>query len=302
MDVVSPVGACVSKEEFKSSELKQLNFESPSSLCHVTEDVSLNELVNGFTGFVKIQDDHKLVSHSILSQPFNKIENPNAEKEDKYHDPNRSESTIVISKKCLSKCATFPCSGKKTCFAVYTGHDGHKEDEKRESDMRTGVVKQNDYEMDNLACARSISLPTPLKLVSAMKGSRERQGIQPKKLTVSWAPDVYDPPPSASTSLGFKKVRPNGKKNYDHRKNGKNRKKGKSSRGGSSKDKKQVRLYGGSSSKFYPSRDDVGRVDGRIEPCGGLQLLDIGSPDSYCGSSFLKRSVKELHFSMAEAT
>lgn len=36
--------------------------------------------------------------------------------------------------------------------------------------------------------------PTSLKLVSAMKGSREKRGIRVEKLSVSWAADVYDPP------------------------------------------------------------------------------------------------------------
>lgn len=39
---------------------------------------------------------------------------------------------------------------------------------------------------------RSMSLPVPLK--SALKGGREKYGMPQKKLTVTWAHDVYDPP------------------------------------------------------------------------------------------------------------
>ncbi|MCL7036238.1 hypothetical protein MKW94_015596 [Papaver nudicaule] len=39
---------------------------------------------------------------------------------------------------------------------------------------------------------RSKSLPVPLK--SALKGGREKYGMPVKKLTVTWAHDVYDPP------------------------------------------------------------------------------------------------------------
>lgn len=34
-----------------------------------------------------------------------------------------------------------------------------------------------------------------LNLVSALKGSREKEGKQTRECRVSWAPDVYDPPP-----------------------------------------------------------------------------------------------------------
>ncbi|WOL18693.1 hypothetical protein Cni_G27490 [Canna indica] len=43
--------------------------------------------------------------------------------------------------------------------------------------------------------AESSITPTSPKLVPALKGSRAQLGMQPKlKLSVKWAPDVYDPP------------------------------------------------------------------------------------------------------------
>ena len=38
-----------------------------------------------------------------------------------------------------------------------------------------------------------------LKLISAMKGSREKQGLPVEKLSVKWAPDVFDPPATSQS-------------------------------------------------------------------------------------------------------
>lgn len=43
-------------------------------------------------------------------------------------------------------------------------------------------------------------LPTPARLISALKGSRAQHGIRPNtKLSVKWAPEVYDPPITSSS-------------------------------------------------------------------------------------------------------
>ena len=85
---------------------------------------------------------------------------------------------------------------------------------------------------------------TPVVLIPAVKGSREKHGLTLKKTSVSWAADVYDPPPSIASHTRNKKQQPQQKsKSKDsHRKNGKKGQKGKdnsnSSRNG--KDKKQA--------------------------------------------------------------
>lgn len=156
----------------------------------------------------------------------------------------------------------------------------------------------------------------PAKPVSAMKGSREKQGTPHKKLSVTWAPDVYDPLPTAVSHIVT--TSKSGQRHHHHRSSKKNaarsKQKGsssKASRGNSSrgKDKKQAhhRAYsgGGTSSRCWKFLDEEeeDRVGGDI--CEQVQAVDfdVGSPDpSYCGSSFLKKTVTELHFSVAEAT
>ncbi|KAI9085808.1 hypothetical protein K1719_032222 [Acacia pycnantha] len=137
---------------------------------------------------------------------------------------------------------------------------------------------------------------TLLKPVSAMKGSREKQGGSRSKLTVKWAPDVYDPVPT-SNSLSVKS-----KRQYKSRSKKIEKKKGKSkkntySRRVSSKDKKQ-----------YPS--SIGRSDkcnklpdSRNELIGSSTELDAldSHQDSFCGTRFLKQSVPLVHYSVAEA-
>ncbi|CAN8254623.1 unnamed protein product [Cochlearia groenlandica] len=94
-------------------------------------------------------------------------------------------------------------------------------------------------------------------LIPAIKGSREKHGKSLEKLSVSWAEDVYDPPPSiVSHTKSKKQQQPKPKSRDNLKKNGKKGQKGNnnsssSSRGG--KDKKQS-----SSSRSKNSRDKFG--------------------------------------------
>lgn len=135
---------------------------------------------------------------------------------------------------------------------------------------------------------------TNLKLISAMKGSREKQGGSGKKLTVKWAPDVYDPiPTSVSHSVKSKKQHKSKNKKSEKKKG----KKATYSRGVSSKDKKLFRKSSGTSDKCYNSLDSRSKV---IE--SSIELDAFGAnQDSFCGTSFLKNSVTQVHYSVAEA-
>lgn len=134
-----------------------------------------------------------------------------------------------------------------------------------------------------------------------MKGSREKQGKPPLlPLSVTWAPDVYDPIPTSLSHFPSSK--------NQRRKSGRYKKGGggggKSSRGSKSKDKKQGgRKNSGSStnSKLKPFHEDSGVSF--VEPQVATTVeFNVGNPDQFCGSSFLKNSFAELHFPVAEAT
>ncbi|XP_019052816.1 PREDICTED: uncharacterized protein LOC104594601 [Nelumbo nucifera] len=195
------------------------------------------------------------------------------------------QSSISTTQKGLTRFATFPCSGM-TCAASMNG--------------REEIPAQSSTLSGNPTCTRSISLPTPLKLVSAMKGSREKQGMPLKKLNVTWAPDVYDPP---ATSLSHTVKSHNQHRSRGNKKNGKHKHKSKSSRGSGS-DKKQSR-------KVVSSTDTRSKLPTSSERLliGGLrqstvETVDFATTgqDTKCGSSFLRTSLAKMHISVAEAT
>ncbi|XP_022767496.1 uncharacterized protein LOC111311917 [Durio zibethinus] len=187
--------------------------------------------------------------------------------------------------KCLGKCASFPSAVSPP-----------EEDDELETALRR--IFSEDA-MQSPYC-RSISLPTSLKLVSALKGSREKQGLPPKKLTVTWAPDVYDPPPTLVLHTVRGKKQQKLKKKNDKKKHGKKGQKGNNSSRGSAggKDNKLFRRGSGSSDRCYKPLEVQDRA---VNASGDLDGFNVGSPDPYCGSSFLKKSPTRMHYSMAEA-
>ncbi|XWS55697.1 hypothetical protein CRYUN_Cryun09bG0023200 [Craigia yunnanensis] len=188
--------------------------------------------------------------------------------------------------KFLGKCASFPS-------AVSPSKDDDEIETALSQIFFEGSMQSPYY------C--SISLSTPLKLVSALKGSREKQGLTPKKLTVTWAPDVYDPPPPTLVLHTVRvKKQQKSKKNNDKKKNGKKGHKGNnSSRGsGGGKDCKQFRRGCGSSDRCYKRLEVQDRV---VNAAGDLDGFNVSSPDPYCGSSFLKKSPTRMHYSVTEA-
>ncbi|XP_039068271.1 uncharacterized protein LOC120214453 [Hibiscus syriacus] len=147
-------------------------------------------------------------------------------------------------------------------------------------------------------CSRSISLPTPLKLVSALKGSRGKQGLPTKELRVTWASDVYDPlPTSVLHTVRAKKQK--SKKIYDKKKHGKKSKKSNnSSRGGNGGCKSNKHFRRGSSASASSDRwYDYKPLE--VDTSGNLNVFKAGSTDPYCGTSFLKTSPTTMHYSVA---
>lgn len=140
-------------------------------------------------------------------------------------------------------------------------------------------------------------LQNPLKPVSAMKGSREKRGVSPpNKLTVKWAPDVYDPIPASTLHMIINKPHKHGKKSKSKQKTGKST----SSRGSKGKNKKQVHKRSGTgSSSSQVNTIHVSKI--QIQP----SAIDfhLGIPDLFCGGSFVNRYGSNLHLSsVTEAT
>ena len=119
------------------------------------------------------------------------------------------------------------------------------------------------------------------------------------KLTVKWAPDVYDPVPTSLSHTVDKSKKQHRRRNKKpEKKNGKKSRKGNSSRGGTGKDKKQIRKMAWTSDFFHGSLDSCHKG---IAASTELDVLDVTSHDSYCGTSFLRTSVIQLHYPVAKA-
>ncbi|KAG8484002.1 hypothetical protein CXB51_023490 [Gossypium anomalum] len=230
------------------------------------------------------------IKHAMVRTCFNDVNESNDTNTSKVEGLLEQRQKSKPPSKCLAKSASFPS-------AVSTPDDDDDE-------IVTAMQRMfsEDSVQSPLTYSRSISLPTPLKLVSALKGSREKQGLPPKKLTVKWAPDVYDPPPTSLLHTVRSKKQQKSKKKNDKKKNGKKGQKGNNSgRGcGGGKDNKQIRRGGGSSDRCYKPPPEV-HQDRLANSSVSLEGFNVGSPDPYCGSSFLKKSPTRMHYSVAEA-
>ncbi|CAD6273229.1 unnamed protein product [Miscanthus lutarioriparius] len=198
-----------------------------------------------------------------------------------------SKSISLDVKKGLQKCATFPPSSGQA--QQEDGSCCHADD---------GLTGAPAYE-------RSVSLPHPtLKLIPAMKGGREKNGIASptENRHVKWAPDVYDPPVtsvcrSVTNSYQRRSKHRNKEKNKQKKKHkGKSKKNQQNSTQNSSVlQVPDLGLKGVSTTGGQSSVDDLSKHEAGI-------MDSMGSQEAKCGSSFLRESVAKMHFSIAEAS
>ncbi|KAL2344974.1 hypothetical protein Fmac_006259 [Flemingia macrophylla] len=267
--------------------IQLMDTSSNTNVAH--DDNFIINLGRAFSESLHIKDAEKFTHASEENDICNASEERLSEAVKKHE--------TKVNMMCIRKSATFPISSSSS----------HEE---ADSSVTEALYEHSAQQ----TCSRSISLPVPLKLKSAMKGSREKHGGSQVKLNVKWAPDVYDPVPTLlSHTVRNKKQQKSKKKKHDK----KNGKKGNSSRGGSSKDKQFRKLGGTSTSLCYKSMDscdkliaastELGVFDVRnscdkvISASTELDALDVRSQDPYCGTSFLKKSVTEVHYSVAQA-
>ncbi|KVH90581.1 uncharacterized protein LOC112521286 isoform X1 [Cynara cardunculus var. scolymus] len=279
MDICSRIG--FSPDDI--NRLHGIHLDTLGSTYGVMGDFSVDELAYGATKFLNIQDDDGVLG-SIPPHKKGVFQMKN-----ECGEAHQSEMITEDHKKLLSKCAIFPCSSKTLSSVAASVGGARKGKMKNDTDYTTSGVSTHDTAKSiNPPCSSAISLPKPLKLVSAMKGSHEKGGVGPplKKLSVKWAPDVYDPVPTSVVSNRGSSRKHNGKK--------KSKKKG--SRESKGKEKKQSRKRGGRNSlNCYSEQKEevifVSAVDFHLD-------LDL-----FCGSSFPNPYGSSLHLSsIAEAT
>ncbi|GJX70347.1 hypothetical protein Tco_0307518 [Tanacetum coccineum] len=273
MDICSHIGFRVN--DVSSLHGSCMDMDTLESNYKLTGDYSVDELAYQATNILNIQDDAEADSGSI---------------------PPLENGTFQVKNECghLNEIIT------SVGGAVEEGLNDN-------ADIITSEVVTND---DNAKCVISCcssasTLSNRVKPVSALKGSREKRGVTPpKKLTVKWAPDVYDPLPAPSLHMVMNKPRKHGKKSSKS----KQKSVSKSSRGSSKgKEKKQVRKRSGTVSssdmgfKYYEQKDELIHVS-EIHKPSDIDFR-LGIPDLYCGGSFVNRYGSSLHLSsVTEAT
>lgn len=168
--------------------------------------------------------------------------------------------------------------------------DSNEEEEEGEDGLsEEAILAQMGYLKNEPPKHEPITTPMAnLNLVSAFKGSREKEGNPAKESRVSWAPDVYDPPPTSEDHFTTNKTERHKSEHKVKGVAGKNRQKtggkkvgasdngvdvGKASRGGGSKasvggkaagkskdkkpaDKKQAKKHGRGASKYSGFDED----------------------------------------------
>ena len=197
-----------------------------------------------------------------------------------------SKSASSGMKKDLQKCATFPSSAVEA-----------------EQDDSCCAADDDALPKDAHTYQRSVSLPSTVKLIPAIKGSRQKNGIPlpAEDRHIKWAADVYDPPVSSvSHSV-----------NNSYRRRPKPRKKDKTKQKEKRKARNKKKTSNAAQNQAVlqtPELEDLGTSIGREAPAdpGKLEteMLDYGisSQEAKCGSSFLLETATKMHFSTAEAS
>ncbi|KAL5716634.1 hypothetical protein ACHQM5_009771 [Ranunculus cassubicifolius] len=259
---ISTICDCLAHERVNSvSESVVASESAKQSLCRVFKSV-VTEHGNALIESLQIEHAQELMSGCSLGLNNNQVFGPQENEEPP--NLNQIESSTAGSEKVFVKSATFPSS------------------------------MGDDTESNRPTCSRSVSLPSRMKLVSAMKGGRERQ----EGLTVTWGPDVYDPP---ATSLSHTV---NG---YSQQQRSRNSKKKKRKGKASSREKKQYpRKHTAEpqrSSMKSNNNNDVFCEETSSEDYLDFSVKEGPQESSNCGTSFLRSSaVDKVHIPFAEAT
>nr|XP_043635233.1 uncharacterized protein LOC122606355 isoform X2 [Erigeron canadensis] len=290
MDICSHIGMPVN--DVSSLHGYYMDVDTLESSCRLMGDFSVDELAYDAAKFLNIHDDVEVGSASIPTH-----EHVISQIKDECEEAHLSSIITEARENLFNKCATFSCSSKMlSSSAAFVGGElkGGMNDA---DDVITREVSTHDDNAESIDphCSSTQSLPNPMKPVSAMKGSREKRGAAPpNKLTVKWAPDVYDPIPAPSLHTSINRPHKQGKKKYKiKQKNG-----SKSSRGSKGKDKKQVHKSMGF--KLFEHKQEVIHVS---EIQTSAIDFHLGMPDLFCGGTFVDRYGASFHLSStAEAT
>ncbi|XP_042416158.1 uncharacterized protein LOC122005252 isoform X2 [Zingiber officinale] len=195
--------------------------------------------------------------------------------------------------KALAKSTTFPSTLVADVSDLYIGDTC--------SLLSTEFSNQCSPTKANPTYARSMSLPVPPKLISAMKGSRVQHGSPSDlKLHVKWALDVYDPPCTllSHTVKNNHHQLPKARKNYNNKH--KHKHKAKSARA-SNNDRRTAKRIINNKTESLNARLQSTRMAGLLNDYGkssteGVEYT-VSNQDSKCGGSFLVQALAKVNIS-----
>ncbi|KAK7267532.1 hypothetical protein RIF29_20208 [Crotalaria pallida] len=247
------------------------------SPLHAVNDNVISNLESTFSESFHIEDAQKSEHASERG------DNCNMEKGDLCGGIEQQGTKLNMN--CSNKCSTFP-------YPDMMLPPSSSDEDDDDATSTESLAEQSSHQSNSC----SLSLPAPSTLVSAMKGSREKQGGSPMKLTVKWAPDVYDPIPTLSSHT-VKSKKQHKSRHKSEKRSGRKGQRGWPSKGSSGKDKKHYRKPGGTSDLWWLDSHQ----DKVIEASTQLDDRNVVSHDSHCGTSFLKQSIAKVHYPVGEA-
>ena len=224
------------------------------SPVNVVDDDIISKLESTFEGSLHIHDDQKL--EHVSDENENDIVNCHLGKGRMCGGFDQQKTTPKV--KSLKECSTFPYPDMMLPSNTF-------DDEEAETLLTEPFSMQ--FPHQSYSC--SVSQPAPKILVSAMKGSREKHGGSRTKLSVKWAPDVYDPVPTLSSHTVKNKKQHKSRIKKSEKKLVKKGQKANYSKGSSRKDKNHYRYK-------WPESCGEG-FDASME----LNKLDVVDHDSY---------------------
>lgn len=149
MDICCPRGTSVSED---LSSLNSLSLDPPDIPSDNNRDL-YDDLGNLLTEFLHIQNKQKSTCVVVPSTDDGQI--TISVKEVEYKDSHVIELDELSNEKCLTKCATFPCSAKSNCSA-----DTFDVEEVRRADLTPEHSVENGHTQSaNHPYLRSLSLP-----------------------------------------------------------------------------------------------------------------------------------------------
>lgn len=179
-------------ENFPVEELQHA-FEAGLHIDGV-EKQDCNDNQNQMVHLVSCKDEKKEVHKGSPQTPKGSPQTPRLnsavsdEQSRMEHKKTFVDSAELVMCQTLSECVSFPCSVQLSPSP--TG----KPNERAETTENVIVGGEQSLEEKNTVSSQTSSLPSSFKIISAMRGGQEQNGLGPRpKLSVKWAPDVQEP-------------------------------------------------------------------------------------------------------------